>query len=641
MVKIFKKFAFFMTIFIFFIVFANLAIYTYAKITPKIDIKNANSVFLYDKDENLFFQGNGQKEWISLKEMSPFIINATISIEDKNFYDHVGFDYLRIIKSLYENAKAGKYVQGASTITQQYVKNLYLDFDKKWQRKIEEAWLTVEMEVHYSKDEILEGYLNTINYGNGILGIENASKYYFDKSASELSLAEASMLAGIPKSPNNYSPLNDELEAKRRQSVILESMVKNKYITEVEKKEAFDTELIYLGKKEKYNLSTLMYYQDAVMKELKSLKYIPESLLETGGIKIYTNLDIQAQTTLENAINKNLKDNQSMQIATVVTEPKTGKIIALAGGRDYQQSQFNRATQSKRQVGSTMKPFLYYAALENGFTASTTFLSEPTVFTFSNNDDYAPQNYAQIYPNKPISMAAALSYSDNIYAIKTHLFLGEDLLVDTMQRVGVTEKLDPIPSLPLGTGELNIIDFLNGYNTLANEGVKNNLYFIKKVVDMQGNVIYEHQNNEEIVLNKNITYIVNELLTTSYDYNMIDYNSPTCMNIAPKIINKWAIKTGTTDVDALAIGYNKDLLVGVWVGYDNNQKLETGESKYAKNVWVDTAEGILKDKKDTWYKMPEGVVGVLVNPIDGKLVNDKSNKKRILYYLRGSEPIAK
>lgn len=629
------------TIFIFSCIFIVFAIYLCAKLTPKIDINKANSVFLYDKDENLFFKGNGKKEWISLKEMSHYIIDATISIEDKNFYTHVGFDYLRIIKSVYENTKAGKYVQGASTITQQYAKNLYLDFDKNWKRKIEEAWLTVEMEMHYTKDEILEGYLNTINYGNGVLGIENASKYYFDKSAADLTLAEASMLAGIPKSPNNYSPLNDELEAKKRQSIILASMVENKYITDKEKDEAFNTKLIYLGKKEKYNLSTLMYYQDAVMKELKGLKYIPSSLLETGGLKIYTNLDINAQTILENAINNDLKDNQNLQVASIVTEPKTGKILALTGGRDYQKSQFNRATQSKRQVGSTMKPFLYYAALENGFTASTTFLSEPTVFTFSEEQNYAPQNYAKLYPNKPISMAAALSYSDNIYAVKTHLFLGEDLLVDTMKRVGVKGKLEPLPSLPLGTGELNIIDFLTGYNTLANEGVKVDLYLIDKVLDMDGTVIYEHKLQEEVVLDENITYIVNDLLTTSYDYNMIDYNSPTCLNIAAKIINKWAVKTGTTDVDAWSIGYNKDLLVGVWTGYDNNQKLETGESKYSKNIWVDTAENYIKGKEDTWYKMPDNVVGVLVNPIDGTLANEKSKKKRILYYLKGSEPLVR
>jgi 1A family penicillin-binding protein len=619
----------------------HLGLYLVAKITPTIDIRNANSVFLYDKDENLFFQGNGQKEWISLNKMSRYIIDATLSIEDKNFYEHAGFDFLRIIKSFYENTKARKYVQGASTITQQYAKNLFLNFNKTWKRKFEEAWLTIEIEMHYTKDEILEGYLNTINYGNGVLGIENASKYYFNKSTSDLTLAEASILAGIPNSPNNYSPLNNEKEAKKRQLVILNSMIRNGYIKEKEKEKAYNTELTYVGKKEKYNLSTLMYYQDAIMRELKSIKYIPESLIETGGLKVYTNLDINAQTILENAIKSNLKDINDMQVASVVVEPKTGKIIALAGGRDYQKSQYNRATQSKRQVGSTMKPFLYYAALENGFTASTTFISEPTIFTFGEDKTYAPQNFAEKYPNKPIAMAAAISYSDNIYAVKTHLFLGEDVLVRTMDRVGVKGSLNPDASLPLGTGELNIIDFLTGYNTLANEGVKADLYLIDRIEDVKGNVIYEHTPNEEPVLDKNITFILNDLLTTPYDYNMIDYNTPTCMNIAAKISKKWAIKTGTTDTDAWAIGYNKDLLVGIWTGYDDNKKIDAGGSKYSKNIWADTAEGYLKDKEVSWYQMPDDVVGVLVNPIDGSTANEQSNKKRILYYLRGSEPIGR
>ena len=637
--KIVKK-SMIISLFILFIfVLAHLILYGYAKLNSNVNIKNMNSLFLYDKDENLIFQGNDKREWISLKEISPHLINATLSIEDKLFYNHLGFDYLRILKSFYVNTISGKYVEGASTITQQYAKNLYLDFSKNWKRKIEEAWLTIDIETNYSKDEILEGYLNTINYGNGVLGIENASKYYFDKSAKDLTLAEATMIAGIPKSPNNYSPINDELEAKKRQLLILNSMIKNKYITEVEKEEVLNTNLIYVGNKEKYNLSTLMYYQDAVMKELKSLKHIPSSLVETGGLKIYTNLDINAQTILENAINNELKDNFDIQTSVIVSEPKTGKILALTGGRDYASSQFNRATNSKRQVGSSIKPFLYYLALENGFTASTTFQSEPTTFTFGNNKQYSPQNYAKNYPNKPVSMAAAISYSDNIYAVKTHLFLGEELLPEMMKRVGLKEKLNPDPSLPLGTGSLNIIDYLTAYTTLADEGNKKDLYLISKITDMDGKIIYEHKKNSETVLDKNITYILNDLLTTTYDFNMLDYNTPTCLNIADKIVNKWAIKTGTTDNDSWSIGYNKDLLVGVWVGYDNNQNLIKGDSKYSKNIWVNISETYLKDKKTEWYTMPENVVGVLTDPINGNIADENSNKKRILYYLKGSEPL--
>ena len=199
-----------------------ISIYVVAKLMPKLPINSANSFYLFDKNNELFTVGN-QKDWISLDEISPYVIDATLSVEDKNFYKHQGFDFLRIIKALYVNFTSGKTKQGASTITQQYAKNLFLDFDKTWSRKIDEAWLTVRLESHYSKDKILEGYLNTINYG-GVFGIENASKYYFNKSAKDLTLAEASILAGIPKDPTHYSPISNELAAKERQKMILTLM---------------------------------------------------------------------------------------------------------------------------------------------------------------------------------------------------------------------------------------------------------------------------------------------------------------------------------------------------------------------------------------------------------------------------------
>ncbi|MGI6329433.1 MAG: transglycosylase domain-containing protein [Bacilli bacterium] len=618
--------------------FIHITLYFYIKTIPKIDLKNINNIQLYDKEGNLFFQGNGKEEWISLKKMSPNIIKATISIEDKNFFNHFGFDYLRILKSFYRNLNAGKIIEGASTITQQYAKNLYLDFNKTWKRKLIEYWITLQIEVHYSKEEILEGYLNTINYGNGIFGIENASKYYFNKSSSELTLAEATMLAGIPRSPNNYSPLYDEKMAKKRQYKVLTSMVKNKYISEKQKEENFQKELVFFGKKEKYDLKTLMYYQKTVIDELKQIKTIPESLIETGGLKIYTNLDINAQTILEKTMKNNLKDYKDMQIAMVVIEPKTGKIIALTGGQDYTLSQFNRATDSKRQVGSTMKPFLYYAALENGFTPSTTFLSEPTVFTFNNNETYAPKNFAELYPHKPISMIAALAYSDNIYAIKTHLFLGKEVLVDTIKRVGIKEKINPHPSLPLGTEEINIIDFLTGYNTLANLGVKMDLKTINRIEDINNNVLYKNKKEGITVINKNISFILNELLTTSYDYSMIDYSYPTCINIADRLSKKYALKSGSTDFDSWAIGYNKKILVGVWNGYDKNKKITSNEVKLSRFIWADFIEEFLKEQTNEWYNIPENIVGTLVDPLSGEPITNEKQRKKIIYYIKGTEP---
>lgn len=613
------------------------SILLYAKLSPKLSIDSANGYYLYDNEGNQIEEGTD--EWISLSQMSPYIINATISVEDKNFYKHSGFDYLRIIKAMLINIKNGKTLQGASTITQQYAKNLFLDFDKTWSRKIEEAFLTLRLEAHYSKDEILEGYLNTINYG-GIFGIENASKYYFNKSAKELTLAEASILAGIPKSPSNYSPTQNPEAAKQRQRIILDSMVKNEYITEEEMEEAYNTELTYIGVEERENLSTIMYYQDAVFEELQTIESIPKSFLETGGLKIYTNLDMNAQTILDNQIKEKLVDNEEIQIASVLMDPNNGKILAIAGGRDYNTSQFNRVTDAKRQVGSTMKPLLYYTALENGFTASTTFTSEKTTFTFAENKTYSPSNYNDTYGNKPISMAAAIAYSDNIYAVKTHLFLGEENLVDFAKRIGIKENLEAVPSLALGTNEIGILEMMQAYSTFASEGYKVIPHFIQRVEDMNGNVLYEFKAPNESILNKSTVYILNELLANSYSKEFIDYNYPTCINIAAKMSKTYAIKTGTTNTDHLIFGYNKDAILGIWMGYDDNRTTEVSDGTIMKNIWVDTMETYLQDKENNWYKTPENVVGVLVDPISGEPATETSNHKKIFYYIKGTQPYA-
>lgn len=632
--KFAKKVLIFLIILIAIFFITYLGIYLYAKFSDKLPINTANNYYLYDKDNNLYTMND---KWIKLDDMSDNIINATLSVEDKNFYKHHGFDFLRIIKAMFTNLKSRKTLQGASTISQQYAKNLFLDFDKTWSRKIDEAFLTMRLESHYSKDEILEGYLNTINYG-GVFGIENASKYYFNKSAKKLTIAEASILAGIPKSPSNYSPTSNPKKAKERQKLILNAMLENGYITKSQMKKAYNQELKYTGINKKNNLSTIMYYQDAVMKELDTIDQIPKSFLKTGGLKIYTNLDVKAQTTLEEKIKNNMQnEDKDLQIASVLMNPNNGNILAIAGGKDYNESEFNRVTSSKRQVGSTMKPFLYYAALENGFTAASTFTSQKTTFTFSENKKYSPENYSGTYANKPITMAAAIAYSDNIYAVKTHLFLGEETLVETAKKVGISSNLDPLPSLALGTEEINILDMMKGYSSFASGGYKVTPHFIKKIEDKNGKVLYEYKEKKKKILNTESVYILNELLANSYAKEFIDYTYPTCIGIAPKMTRKYAIKTGTTNTDHLIFGYNKDALLGIWMGFDDNRQSEVKTGNVMKNIWVDTMESYLDGKKEDWYEKPDNVVGVLTDPISGKLATD-SSKAKVFYYKKGTEP---
>lgn len=628
--KFIKKFIVFNIILV---IIGIISLYTYAYFSPKLDIKNANQFYIYDDNEDLIYQGSGNNEWISLNDVSPYFIQAILSTEDKNFYNHFGFDFFRIGKAMLVNIQNGKIVQGASTISQQYVKNMYLDFDKTWSRKLEEALLTLRLEVHYSKDEILEGYINTINFGQGNYGIENASHYYFNKDAKDLNMEEAIMLAGIPKSPSNYNPVSNYKASLKRSNTIANLMLENEAISEEERNKLFDTDLEIYGKKDENNLNTLMYYQDAVYAELENLEGIPDSLIEYGGIKIYTFLNMEAQRVMEESINKNMTDSD-MQVASIIINPKNGGIMALAGGKDYSISQYNRAISAKRQVGSAIKPLLYYAALENGMVSSSTFLSEPTSFMFSDNNIYSPANFNDKYANKNITMAAALAYSDNIYAVKTHLFLGEEILVNTAKRMGIKSTLDPLPSLALGTCELSMLDFARAYATLASNGIKNDLTFIERVEDLNGNVLYEKKNSDEVVLNESYTFILNELMTSTYNSNFMDYNTPTVMSIASKISNKYAIKTGSTGTDCWMIGYNKNALMLVWNGYDDNTELKVKDGSISKNIWVDTIENL--DIEKEWYDIPNNVVGIPLNAITGEEETD-SSKLNIFYYVNGSE----
>ena len=615
----------------------TLAGFLYAKLSPKLEIKAANSITLYDKNGKIFFQGSGNKDWVSLDDISKNVINATISVEDKNFYKHKGFDILRIIKAGYINLINRKTTQGASTITQQYAKNLFLDFDKTWKRKWEEALYTIRLESNYKKKDILEGYLNTINYGHGMYGIEMASKFYYNKSAKDLSLAEATMLVGIPKSPSNYSPLINFDVAKERQKTLLQLMVKNNYISEGDAENAYNEELKFYGEKQE-NEDILMYYQDAVLKELEEIKDIPNNYNDTKGLKIYTNLDRDAQKSLVENATEELKNDDEMEVSAVMMKPTTGEVVALIGGRDYNKSQYNRAISSKRQVGSTMKAYLYYAALENGFTTSSCFTSEQTNFTFTGRDDYAPRNYNDKYGNKPISMAAAVAYSDNIYAVKTNLFLGSDAMINVANRVGITAKLEDVPSLPLGTNEINIMEMTAGYGAFANLGYRVMPHLIKKIEDSDGNTLWKNDNSKTLVLNSSISFILNNMLTATYDNNFVDYNYPTAISLNNKLTHTYSLKSGTTDTDSWYIGYNRDIVTSVWLGYDDNKKIPVKTALYTQNIWYKSIENYMKDKKDEWYEKPSNVSAVLVDPITGKRVLDNVEKKKLMYFIKGTEP---
>ena len=625
------------TLFIFLsIIIIIIGLYSYAYFSKPIVLNSYHTFELYDKNNNIFYEGTNQNKWSKIDKISNNLKNAVISVEDKNFYEHNGFDYLRIFKAFIKNIKSKMIVEGGSTISQQYIKNAFLDFNKTWSRKIKEALMTLNLEVHYSKDEILEAYLNTINYGLGNFGITNAASFYFNKKVSDLTLEESLILAGIPKNPSNYNPVSNYEKSIQRAKVVALSMLNNGYLTENEYNNLFKNKIDIYGKKDSNNLQMISYYEDAVYNELKNTLGFNEENINFGNLRIYTGLDLEVQKKLEEEIINNISD-EKLQVSSVIVTPETGEVLALTGGMNYNKSEYNRALKSKRQVGSTMKPFLYYGALDSGMTSSSTFLSQYTTFSLSNGKTYSPKNFANLYANKEITMSAAIAYSDNIYAVKTNLFLGVDKLIETAKICGIKEKLSNVTSLALGTSELNILDFTNGYNTFATGGYKRNVFFIKKIEDKNGNILYEHQYENNLVLNPNYVYILNEMLTSTTNSSFIDYNTPTALNIASKLKRKYAFKTGTTDTDYWAVGYNKDLLMVIWTGYDDNSNIELKVGNEVKNIWANVVTHLQSDEKNSWYEMPNNVIGLPLDSISGKPTND-SNHMTMFYYIKGSEP---
>jgi penicillin-binding protein 2D len=615
----------------------------YAKILGPPPLAVPQSTLYYSADGSIIGESNnGQKRyWVSLEEIATPVIQATVAIEDRKFYDHNGFDYKRIAGAILADVKALAKVQGASTITQQYARNLYLEHDKTWKRKLMEAFYTIRLEMNYTKSEILEGYLNTIYYGHGAYGIQAASQYYFGKNAIDLTLAEASLLSGVPKGPGIYSPLINPEKAKQRQKIILNMMVENKYMKKDAATLAAAEKLTFLGKYPHAKKEIAPYYQDAVRNALKNQLNLDDRTIELGGLKVYTTLDTKQQAVAEETVAKLISKETEIEAALVAVNPKNGHVKAMVGGRDYEKSPFNRAIQAVRQPGSTVKPLLYYAALEQGFTPSTMMRSEPTTFKFQDGrPDYSPHNFNSLYANGEISLAQALAVSDNVIAVKTHLFLGEDSMVETAKRFGIQSKMAKVPSLALGTSGVRVLEIANAYSHFANGGKKVEPVFITKVVNHQGDVIYDHKSSQETVLNPQQAFVMTQMLSGIFDPKLNGYTSVTGNSVIKNMTRPYAGKSGTTETDSWMVGFTPQLVSAVWTGYDKGKPIDLPvEKMYAKNIWVRFMEDALQDEPIKNFKRPkEGVVGVFVNPANGLLASEDCPVKRYTYFVSGTEP---
>lgn len=623
-------------------VFSISSVGIFAKLAgaPNLTV-NQTTLYYADNGQVIGEVSHGQKRfWVGLEQISPLFINAILSIEDRSFFQHNGLDFKRIGGALVADLKAGEKVQGASTISQQYARNLFLGKEKTLERKLKEAFYAIRIEANYSKEEILEGYLNTIYFGHGMYGVEAASQFYFHKNAKDLDLAEAALLAGIPKGPSIYSPLLSLENAKSRQSVILLSLLQTKKITKTEYDLALSEKLTFFGNNNSIYQTIAPYFLDEAKKEVLKVLEDNELTLQNGGLRVYTSLNINAQKNAEDAIKNILPEDSSLQTAVISMDPKNGEVKALVGGRDYSKSPFNRATQSLRQPGSTFKPILYYAALEKGFTPSTSMRSEATTFTYDNGRrEYSPHNYNNIYADKSITLAQALALSDNIFAVKTCLFLGTEELPSIAQKFGITSKTESVPSAALGTSTVRPIEMTNAFNYFANYGKKVSPTYITLITDSKGHVIYERKKTSSQILKKDKSFIMAQLMKGVFDKRLNGYTSVTGASIADRLSHDYSAKSGTTSTDSWMIGFTPSLTTGVWVGYDSNQKLELwNEQKYARNIWATVMENNLASVPASKMDVPKNVISIDMDPETGLLATTQCPNKIKTFYVKGTEP---
>ncbi|MEQ6376859.1 PBP1A family penicillin-binding protein [Bacillaceae bacterium S4-13-56] len=618
------------------------SIYFYAYLQGEPSLIESNNTLIYDSKDQVIgvIRGDENRYWVPLEEIPNFIIDATIEVEDQHFYTHNGFDFKRIAGAVIADIKAMSKAQGASTITQQYARNLYLNHEKTWKRKLNEALYALRLEMFYDKDTILEGYLNTIFYGHGAYGIEAAAQTYFHKSVEELSPAEGFFLVGIPKGPTRYSPYNNFELAKNRQQHIINIMEDRGFLT---KTESLLTKREVLDLKERGTTSipsVAPYFQDLVIRELGKKLNLTREDIKGGGFRIYTTLNVEHQAAMEEEVENTINTNSDIQIASLAVNPKTGAISALIGGRDFDKSPFNRVVQAKRMPGSSFKPFLYYAALENGYAPNTMLQSRPTEFELADGTVYQPSNFNGYYADAPITLATALALSDNIYAVKTNLFLGPEKVANTAERFGIHGPIPANASLALGTYSVAPIEMAGAYSLLANKGIPTSPYTIRKVTDTDGNVIYEHEDKKKKpVLDKKLAFVLSHLMTGMFDEQLNGYMRVTGASIAPELTRQYAGKSGTTRSDSWMVGFSPSLVTAVWTGYDDNRHLEkTEEHSYSKKIWAGFMEAAHEGQPYELFKAPDGVKGVYIDPHSGQLATPYCPAQRLTYFVQGTEP---
>lgn len=589
--------------------------YFVASFTPlQLDSKQERFT-IYDINGDILYETNFKKalSWTPIEEIPTNVQEAVISVEDKRFYKHHGFDLFRIGKAVISNIKAGGVVEGGSTITQQMAKNLFLSNEQTFKRKFEELFYAARLEMQYEKEAILEGYLNTLYYGHGIYGIKAASEFFFNASLEELSTAQIAMLVGIPNGPSLYSPFLHEDYANERKNLILQVMQHNGLISEEERIQAENEVLVYRENTEEKTLDA--YYVQAVIDEVNDMVKNSKLDLSEGG-NIYTYYDPKVQAQLNQAFKESTDLGNELESSAIITEPFSGNILAIQGGKDYTISQYNRSMYAARQVASTIKPLLYYAALESGFTPATKFLSVPTTFKIDETTDYSPTNYDELYPNREISMINAIAMSDNIYAVKTHLFLGVETLYNELMSFGISQA-QALPATALGTVDMSLLELSSIYNTFASCGLYIKPAMISSITNSHQRIMYERETTSKRLMNLDSTLILNQMMTSTFDLKNRTVNFPTMYGSEPMV--QVAAKSGTSASDSLVIGFNPDYTIAVWSGFDDNRALDKEYYNVSKLIFQKTFNNLYENvEMATWYQMTNNLEARIVDPITGE-----------------------
>ena len=558
------------------------------------------TTYIYDiKGKELAsLHGEANREVVKLDKISPTLKRAVLAMEDSHFYLHHGINPNSVGRALLMNWERGTVVEGGSTLTMQLVKNLFLRPERKFSRKVAEAVMAIRVEQIFTKDQILEMYLNQIYWGHNNYGIQTASQSYFAKSADKLNLAESAMLAGLIQSPEEYSPFVNKEVAKQRQSVVLSRMRELGWITASEE-EAARKQPLKIGKLTSWESSQLPYITEAVVNELNE-RFGRDAVLK-GGMRVQTTIDYKFQRMAEETISRahnNLRYRGLYpdQVALAAVDPRTHFVKALVGGISYEKSQFNRAIQARRQPGSSFKPFVYYTAFATGkYSPESTVIDAPV--SYRDGDGwYSPQNYGGGFSGA-MSIRTALINSTNIPAVKIGKAVGLDKVIETCRSLGIKSPMEPVTSLPLGAIGVTPLEMAGGYATFASNGWYSEPTVIVRVTDSGGNVLLDNTPKPSRVLDSWAAASLNSVLQ-----GVISGGTGT----AAQIGRPAAGKTGTTssERDVWFVGYVPQLAAAVWIGNDDNRPLGGGATGggFAAPIWRDFMLQALKNEPVQSFK---------------------------------------